>query len=299
MRWNLPPGQMPEAWFNVVPHLPEPLQPDLHPGHTRAGRTRRSRPALPDGPHRPGGDHRALGRHPGRGRRRAPSVAPDPARARRATGEGARDPGADLLQGRVGLAGRIAQAEHRRAAGLLQQAGGHRAARHRDRRRPMGQRPCLRLRPFRPRVQGLHGPGLVQPEALPAHHDGDLGRHRWSPPRSTTRSSPGSLGIGDLRRRARRRLARATPTTRSARCSTTSCCTRPSSGSRPKTSWPSPARRLPDIVIGSCGGGSNLGGISLPFVPDDRGATCSRSSRPPARRSRRARSSTTSPTSPR
>ena len=25
---------------------------------------------------------------------------------------------------------------------------------------------------------------------------------------------------------------------------------------------------LPDIVIGSCGGGSNLGGISLPFVPD-------------------------------
>ncbi len=27
--------------------------------------------------------------------------------------------------------------------------------------------------------------------------------------------------------------------------------------------------RLPDVVIGSCGGGSNLGGISLPFVPDE------------------------------
>jgi tryptophan synthase beta chain len=26
----------------------------------------------------------------------------------------------------------------------------------------------------------------------------------------------------------------------------------------------------PDIVIGSCGGGSNLGGIALPFVPDER-----------------------------
>ena len=24
----------------------------------------------------------------------------------------------------------------------------------------------------------------------------------------------------------------------------------------------------PDIVIGCCGGGSNLGGLSLPFVPD-------------------------------
>ena len=26
--------------------------------------------------------------------------------------------------------------------------------------------------------------------------------------------------------------------------------------------------RLPDVVIGSCGGGSNLGGLALPFVPD-------------------------------
>ena len=31
MRWNLPSDRVPEAWFNVVPHLPEPLQPPLHP----------------------------------------------------------------------------------------------------------------------------------------------------------------------------------------------------------------------------------------------------------------------------
>ena len=31
MRWNLPIDRVPEAWFNVVPHLPEPLQPPLHP----------------------------------------------------------------------------------------------------------------------------------------------------------------------------------------------------------------------------------------------------------------------------
>lgn len=30
-RWNLPPGDIPSAWFNVVPHLPVPLQPPLHP----------------------------------------------------------------------------------------------------------------------------------------------------------------------------------------------------------------------------------------------------------------------------
>ncbi len=31
-RWTLPADRVPEAWFNVVPHLPSPLQPPLHPG---------------------------------------------------------------------------------------------------------------------------------------------------------------------------------------------------------------------------------------------------------------------------
>ncbi|MDQ3642806.1 MAG: TrpB-like pyridoxal phosphate-dependent enzyme, partial [Actinomycetota bacterium] len=30
-RWTLPADSVPEAWFNVVPHLPAPLQPPLHP----------------------------------------------------------------------------------------------------------------------------------------------------------------------------------------------------------------------------------------------------------------------------
>jgi tryptophan synthase beta chain len=32
MRWILPNDRVPEAWFNVAPHLDEPLQPPLHPG---------------------------------------------------------------------------------------------------------------------------------------------------------------------------------------------------------------------------------------------------------------------------
>ena len=31
-RWTLPADRIPPAWFNVVPHLPSPLQPPLHPG---------------------------------------------------------------------------------------------------------------------------------------------------------------------------------------------------------------------------------------------------------------------------
>src|SRR5437879_3125654 len=31
MRWVLSPDSIPNAWFNVAPHLPTPLQPPLHP----------------------------------------------------------------------------------------------------------------------------------------------------------------------------------------------------------------------------------------------------------------------------
>lgn len=30
-RWTLPPGEIPSAWFNVAPYLPTPLRPPLHP----------------------------------------------------------------------------------------------------------------------------------------------------------------------------------------------------------------------------------------------------------------------------
>jgi tryptophan synthase beta chain len=32
MRYTLGPGEIPTAWFNVAPHLPEPLAPPIHPG---------------------------------------------------------------------------------------------------------------------------------------------------------------------------------------------------------------------------------------------------------------------------
>src|SRR5207244_11685822 len=32
MRYLMTPDKTPSAWFNVAPHLPEPLSPPLHPG---------------------------------------------------------------------------------------------------------------------------------------------------------------------------------------------------------------------------------------------------------------------------
>jgi tryptophan synthase beta chain len=31
MRWNMPPDRLPEAWFNIVPRLAQPIAPALHP----------------------------------------------------------------------------------------------------------------------------------------------------------------------------------------------------------------------------------------------------------------------------
>ena len=38
MRFLLGEEHLPQAWFNVLPHLDEPLLPPLHPGDARARR---------------------------------------------------------------------------------------------------------------------------------------------------------------------------------------------------------------------------------------------------------------------
>ena len=140
MRFDLPADQMPTAWFNVLPVMPAAAAAAAAPGHAGAGRPRRPRAAVPDGSDRPGGVGRAVDRHPRRGARHPAAVAADAARARRAPRARARHAGAHLLQGRVGVARGVAQAEHRRTAGVLQQGGGHPAPHHRDRRRAVGHR---------------------------------------------------------------------------------------------------------------------------------------------------------------
>ena len=298
-RFILPESRSADRLVQPAARLPEPLQPPLHPGTKE--------PVGPDdlAPLFPmalieqemtrasrGSTSRARCSTSCRLWRPTPLVRADAARG------GARHAGAHLLQGRVGVAGRFAQAQHRGGAGLLQQAGGHTAPGHRDRRRAVGLGAVVRLRrssassarctwcaasyeqkPYRRVMMETWG-GEVVP----------------SPVDDPT--SPGSLGARDQRRGARRRRRATTRTTRSARCSTTCCCTRRSSASRRRSSSRWRGRRGPDVVIGSCGGGSNLGGIALPFMTDD--ATCGswRSSRRRARRSPRARSSTTSATPP-
>ena len=194
---------MPTRWYNVHARPAVPAAAAAAPGHAAAGRAGRSGAAVPDGPDRAGGDDRAVRRHPRRGAGRLPAVAAVAAVPGAPAGEGARHPGPDLLQVRRRLARRLAQAEHRRAAGVLQRRSGRPEADDRDRRRAVGHRAGLRLRAVRAGVRGLAGAGVVRPEAVPADDDRDLRRHGAPSPVRPDRGRPGDPGRAPGLHRAR------------------------------------------------------------------------------------------------
>ena len=183
-----------------------------------------------------------LHRHPRRSVRNLSAVAAHTADARAAAGEGARYTGAHLLQVRRRFTGRIAQAQHGCAAGVLQQTGGHEASGDRDRRGAVGQRRGFLGRVLWPRSESLHGQHLVSAEAVSPHADGSLWRvdrgftvegydRRAASSWSRIRIIPARWALRSAKRwkiRSRRR----TPNTRSARCSITCCCIKRSSAKK-------------------------------------------------------------------
>ena len=122
-KYLLAESEIPTRWYNIISDLPTARrQCSIRDGP--AGRTGRPRAALPDGADRPGGQQRAS-RDPRGGPQIYRLWRPTP--LYRAVGSsGARHAGAHLLQVRGRQPGRQPQAEHRRGAGLLQQAGGPR-----------------------------------------------------------------------------------------------------------------------------------------------------------------------------
>ena len=128
------------------------------------------------------------------------------------------------------------------AAGVLQQGAGRHPAGDRDRCRPVGERPGLRRRLLRPRGQGLHGPRQLRPEAVPPRPHGDLRRGGRGQPvadhelravgAGRDARQPGLARAWRSARRSRTPRRATTPSTPSARCSTTCSSTRPSSARR-------------------------------------------------------------------
>ena len=147
------------------------------------------------------------------------------------------------------------------------QAEGIDAPRHRDRRRAVGTRAGVRVRAVRPRVQGLHGARVVRAEAVPHESLMETWGASVVPSPVDDADHPGSLGlaISDAVRDAATR-----DDTHYSLGSVLNHVLLHQTviGLEAKEQLALAGEARPDVVIGSCGGGSNLGGIALPFVPD-------------------------------
>ena len=237
VKFVLDESRLPEAWYNIAADLPEPLPPVLHPGTGQPVGPDDLAPLFPMAIIGQEVSTDRLITIPGGGSLGLPTVAADASVPRAAPGEGARDTGAHLLQVRRRLADGLPQAEHRRRAGVLQQAGGGPAADDRDGRGPVGIVARVRRRDLRARGGRVDGQGLVRPEALPPRSHRGVRRSRGREPvrgderrPRDPRGEPGlDAGASGSRspRRSRRPLRATTRSTRSAPSSTTCSCTRP------------------------------------------------------------------------
>ena len=240
-RFDLSQDQMPTAWFNIMPSIVQagmqPLPP-LHPGTHEPIGPGRPGAAVPRVADHAGGLDRPVDRHPRPGPRHLPAVEADAAVPRHAAGAGAADARPHLLQVRGRLAGRVAQAEHRRrrrpTTTRRRGSGGS----------PPRPAPGSGARRWRWRAASSASSatvymvqGLVRAEAVPAHLHGDVRRRRCTRRRPTRRrpgsailaehpDSTGSLGIAISEAVEVAATQRRTRTTRSAACWTTCCCTR-------------------------------------------------------------------------
>ena len=236
---------MPTAWYNVVPELPEPLQPPLHPGTKEPVGPDDLAPLFPMALIEQEMTTDPWVDIPGEVLDILRLWRPTPLVRAERLEQRARHAGAHLLQGRVGVARRVAQAEHRgaRRPSTTRPTGTARLATETGAGQ-WGTALVVRVRAVRPRLQGLHGARVVRAEAVPPHHDGDVGARG----RRVTGRRPEPSGLARRSRSATRCATRrrvTTRTTRSARCSTTCCCTRRSSASRRRSSSRSRARPGP------------------------------------------------------
>ena len=130
--------QISKSWYNLAADLPQPLPPVLHPGTKQPIGPADLEPLFPMALILQEVSQERYIDIPEADLRRVSHVAAVAALSRAAAGAGARHAGQDLLQERRCFAGRFAQAQHSRAAGLVQQRAGHQEAFDRDRCRPVG-----------------------------------------------------------------------------------------------------------------------------------------------------------------
>lgn len=267
MRWNLSPDDLPTAWFNVAPHMPAPLDPPLHPGTREPVGPDDLAPLFPmaliaqemsteptvdiPGPvldvlrlWRPTPLVRAtrleeaLGT-PARIYYKDESVSP----------AGSHKPNTAVPQAYYNKIEGVTRLSTETGAGQWGSALAFASSVFGLECMVYMVRTSFEQKPYRRVLMETWGAGVVPSPVDDPDHPGSLGTAISDAVRDAVGREDTHYSLGSVLNHV---LLHQTII-----------------GLEAKQQLQLAGERLPDVVIGSCGGGSNLGGISLPFVPDD------------------------------
>jgi tryptophan synthase beta chain len=265
-RWVLPPDRMPAAWFNVVPHLPTPLQPPLHPATREPVGPEDLAPLFPmaligqevtaepwvDVPGEVIDILRAWRPTPLVRARRLEQALGTPARIyfkdESVSPAGSHKPNTAVPQAFYNKAEGVRRLSTETGAGQWGSALSLACALFDMECKVYMVRSSFDQKPYR-RVMIETWGGQVEPSPVDdAAHPGSLGAAITDAVRDAATRDDTHYALGSVLNHV---LLHQTVI-----------------GLEAKEQLAAAGEDLPDVVIGSCGGGSNLAGIALPFVPD-------------------------------
>ncbi len=267
MRWNLSPQDLPTAWFNVAPHLPAPLEPPLHPGTREPLGPEDLAPLFPmaliaqevstestvDIPG-PVLDVLALWRPTPLVRAtRLEQALGTPARIyykdESVSPAGSHKPNTAVPQAYYNKAEGVARLTTETGAGQWGSALAFASSVFGLECMVYMVRASFEQKPYRRMLMETWGARVAPSPVEDATHPGSLGTAISDAVRDAAGREDSHYSLGSVLNHV---LLHQTII-----------------GLEAKQQLQMAGERLPDVVIGSCGGGSNLGGISLPFVPDE------------------------------
>jgi tryptophan synthase beta chain len=267
MRWTLPPERVPAAWFNVIPHLPTPLQPPLHPGTKEPVGPDDLAPLFPmaliaqevsaeawiDVPGEVLDVLRLWRPTPLVRARRLEQALGTPARIyykdESVSPAGSHKPNTAVPQAFFNRADGVTRLTTETGAGQWGSALAFASQLFGLECKVYMVRASYHQKPYRRVLMELWGASVVPSPVDDDEHPGSLGSAISDAVRDAAARDDSHYSLGSVLNHV---LLHQTVI-----------------GLEAKEQLAAAGEERPDVVIASCGGGSNLGGISLPFVPDD------------------------------
>jgi len=266
MRYILSEDRFPQAWFNVVPHLPEPLQPPLHPGTRQPIGPDDLAPLFPmaligqevsaepwiDIPGEVIDVLRSWRPTPLVRARRLEEALQTPARIyykdESVSPAGSHKPNTAVPQAFYNKAAGIARLTTETGAGQWGSALAYATGLFGLECKVYMVRASFEQKPYRRVMMEVWGADVEPSPVDEPEHPGSLGSAISDAVRDAVGRDDSHYSLGSVLNHV---LLHQTVI-----------------GLEAKEQLALAGEERPDIIIGSCGGGSNLGGISLPFVPD-------------------------------